>query len=188
VAAPRGSGSTRLSVDDWIEAGYSILAEQGVRQLKLDNLCTRLGATKGSFYWHFTDIASYRTALVHAWGELRESERERLEQLGDVEPRERLAQMMQSLVSPRYWALERAMREWARTDPAAAQAVRSADRRMVHAVRQAFLDDGFDPAEASERANTMYAAGIGALHLSGPTPARWTEDRRDWFLDFMLRH
>jgi AcrR family transcriptional regulator len=186
VAAPRGSGGSRLSVDDWIEAGYTILAEQGVRQLKLDNLCTRLGATKGSFYWHFTDIGSYRTALVQAWGELREADRHQLEHLDDVEPRERLSQMMRSLVSPRYWALERAMREWARTDPAAAQAVRSADRRMVAAVRDAFLDYGFDDAEAVERANTMFAAGIGALHLSKRTPAGWTH-RREWFLDFMLR-
>jgi AcrR family transcriptional regulator len=89
VAAPRTSVA-RLSVDDWIEAGYAILGEEGVEKLKIDNLCGRLGATKGSFYWHFTDIASYRDALVEAWAQLREADHHRLEELDDVEPRERL--------------------------------------------------------------------------------------------------
>jgi AcrR family transcriptional regulator len=55
-----------LSVDDWIEAGFAILAEEGMKALKIDRLSHRLGVTKGSFYWHFTDIAGYRAALVQA--------------------------------------------------------------------------------------------------------------------------
>lgn len=187
MVVSRASGTARRSVDDWIQAGYEILAEEGVAKLKIDNLCTRLGATKGSFYWHFTDIASYRDALVEAWGQLREAEHHRLEHLDDVEPRERLLLMMQSLVGPRYWALERAMREWARTDSAAAEGVRAADRRMMAAVGRAFVDYGFSPEEAIERAGLMYSAGIGALHLSKSKPAGWTSERRDWFLEFMLR-
>jgi hypothetical protein len=34
----------------------------------------------------------------------------------------------------------------------------------------------------------MYSAGIGALHLSEAGPTGWTPERRDWFLEFMLRH
>lgn len=58
----------RLSVEDWIQAGYTLLAEEGIKALKLDRLCARVGATKGSFYWHFTDMANYRAALIAAWG------------------------------------------------------------------------------------------------------------------------
>ena len=50
--------ATRLAVDDWIQAGYKVLAEEGIKSLKVGRLCTRLGVTKGSFYWHFADIAS----------------------------------------------------------------------------------------------------------------------------------
>ena len=67
--------ANRLSVDDWIRAGYAILAEEGIKSLKVDRLCSRLGVTKGSFYWHFTDIAGYRIALVDAWGGSRDKER-----------------------------------------------------------------------------------------------------------------
>ena len=64
----------RLSVDDWIEAGYAILADDGLPAVKIDRLCARLGVTKGSFYWHFSDIAGYRAALIDAWAEQRGDE------------------------------------------------------------------------------------------------------------------
>jgi len=40
------------------------------------------------------------------------------------------------------------MREWARSDETVAAAVRSADRRPLNAVREAFRDFGFDADEA----------------------------------------
>ncbi len=73
MANARGATTTsRLSVDDWVQAGFAILAEEGIKALKIDRLCGRLAVTKGSFYWHFTDIAGYRAALIDAWGELRD--------------------------------------------------------------------------------------------------------------------
>ncbi|WP_131809997.1 TetR/AcrR family transcriptional regulator, partial [Mycolicibacterium mucogenicum] len=59
---------SRLGIDDWRAAGYAILAEEGLKALKIDRLCARLNVTKGSFYWHFANIAAYRTALIQGWG------------------------------------------------------------------------------------------------------------------------
>src|SRR4051812_11898155 len=115
VAISRGPAGNRLGLDDWIQAGYSLLAEEGIKALKIDRLCDRLGVTKGSFYWHFDGMGNYRTALVGAWGELRDEDRRHIDEMGDVPPRERLSKMMTSLVSPRHWMLERAMRGWARS-------------------------------------------------------------------------
>ena len=148
VASPRGAASNRLSMDDWIKAGYAILAAEGMKALKIDRSCSRLGVTKGSFYWHFDGMPSYRTALVESWGELREEDRRHIDDMGTIPPRERLSAMMTSLVSPRHRTLERAMREWARSDESVATSVRAADRRLLRAVRQAFLDYGFDQVEA----------------------------------------
>ena len=55
--APRATGNPRLSVDDWLQAGYTLIAEDGLQALKIDRLCAGLGVTKGSFYWHFPDMA-----------------------------------------------------------------------------------------------------------------------------------
>ena len=70
MTPPRGA-SRRLTVDDWIQAGFAILADGGPNALRVDRLCERLGVTKGSFYWHFVDLAAYRDALVDAWGSRR---------------------------------------------------------------------------------------------------------------------
>ncbi|OBK25381.1 TetR family transcriptional regulator [Mycobacterium asiaticum] len=176
--------NSRLTVDDWLQAGYGIVANEGLPALKLDRLCTHLNVTKGSFYWHFADLAAYREALIESWAQLKDEERRDIDAMGDIEPRQRLSQMMASLIRPRHWTLERAMREWARNDDKVAAAVQAADRRLLQSVRQAFRDYGFDADEADLRANTAFAAGIGLLHLSGSTPRK---RQRDKFVDFLLR-
>jgi len=184
----RPAGAGRLSADDWIQAGYAILADDGLKALKIDRLCSRLCVTKGSFYWHFKDMASYRAAVSGAWAELRDQDRSHFFGLGHLPPRERLAQMMSSLVGERQWTLERAMREWARTDPSVAQTVHAADHLVLSAVRRAFLDAGFDADDAEVRANATFAAGIGFLHLSDAPPSAPVAAQRERFLDVMLAH
>lgn len=186
MAAERTSSSNRLSVDDWLQAGYAILAAEGIKSLKIDRLCRHLGVTKGSFYWHFDGMPSYRTALIQGWGELRDEDRRSIEEIGSLPPRDRLRHMMASLISPGHWTLERAMREWARTDAAVAESVRAADRRVRAAVRNAFVDFGFDTDEAELRADATFAVGVGLLHLSGPVPHPRQAARSERFLDLML--
>jgi hypothetical protein len=79
------------------------------------------------------------------------------------------------------------MRQWAHSDETVAAAVRSADRKLLTVVRQAFSDYGFDAEEAELRAATTFAAGIGMLHLAGPTLEKQPPRLRERFLDFMLR-
>lgn len=188
MATAQSPSGNRLTIDDWLKAGYSILAEDGIKTLKIDRLCARLNVTKGSFYWHFDGMPSYRAALVEGWRDLRDEDRSQLETLGELAPRDRLAQMMASLVSPRHWTLERAMREWARSDEAVADSVRAADRRVLAAVRTAFEDYGFDADEAELRANATFAMGIGFLHLSGRVPSPHETAQSERFLDLMLAH
>ena len=183
--AARKPPSTRLSVEDWLEEGYTLLAEHGVRALKVERLCQQAGVTRGSFYWHFADMDSYRAALVESWNTFLEKDRESLAELDALPPRERLSAMMVGLVSPQHWMLERAMREWARSDPAAAANIRAADRRLLRSVTKAYSDYGFSPADARLRAELTFAAGIGLLHLAG-SAAQAQKAQRERFLDLML--
>jgi AcrR family transcriptional regulator len=180
----RGAGR-RLSVDDWIQAGFAILAEGGPNALRVDRLCERLGVTKGSFYWHFADLPSYRAALIEAWGGLQDQDRQRFENSPNVAPRQRLRFMMEAVMRPQQWALERAMRVWALTDEAVAANVRKSDSRVLRAVHQAFVDAGFDAEEAGVRSAAFFGAGLGVLHGSDPGEAPMELQER--FLDFVLR-
>ncbi len=178
--------STRLSVQDWLQAGYTLLAEQGVRALKVESLCQQVGATRGSFYWHFEDMDGYRAALVESWNEFLDHDRRGLSELDALPPRERLSATMLALMSPQHWALERAMREWARTDPVAADNVRAADRRLIRSVAKAYADYGFSIDDARLRAEFTFATGIGLLHLAGTAEQAQKAAHRERFLDLML--
>lgn len=178
--------STRLSVEDWLQAGYTVLAEEGVRALKVERLCQQAGVTRGSFYWHFADIDKYRAALVESWNKFLERDRRSLSEIETLPPRERLAAMLTTLVRPQYWMLERAMREWARLDPIAAANIRAADRHLLRAVTKAYSDYGFSPAEAKLRAELTFAAGIGLLHLTGSAEQAQSLSQPEEFLDLML--
>ncbi|SON61739.1 hypothetical protein MSIMFI_03257 [Mycobacterium simulans] len=179
--------STATTKDAWLRVGYAILADEGFKALKIDNLTAQLGVTKGSFYWHFTDMAAYKAALVANWAQWRDDDHQQLKDLAALEPRARLIEMMSFLVSPRFWMLERAMREWARSNPQAAASVGSSDRRTRLAVRQAFLDHGFDAQTAEQRANWTFAFGIGALHLSKSIRSHVAVADREDLVEFMLR-
>ncbi|HEX2284282.1 MAG TPA: TetR/AcrR family transcriptional regulator, partial [Mycobacterium sp.] len=102
------------------------------------------------------------------------------------DPRKRLAVMMQTQVRPDHWALERAMRVWALTDEAVLASVQRSDGRVRRAVRQAFVDYGFDEDEADVRSAILLAAGVGLLHSASSTKDVPPE-LRERVLDFMLR-
>ncbi|OBF63670.1 TetR family transcriptional regulator [Mycobacterium sp. 852002-50816_SCH5313054-b] len=178
--------SPRLSVETWLEAGYALLAEDGVRALKVDRLCQQAGVTRGSFYWHFEDMDSYRAKLVESWNTFLDKDRQSLSDLEALPPRKRLSAMMIALVSPQHWMLERAMREWARTDPVAAANIRAADRRLLRTVTKAYADYGFSPADAKLRAELTFAAGIGLLHLAGSAAEAQKAAQHERLLDLML--
>jgi AcrR family transcriptional regulator len=185
MTAPTGAGR-RVTADDWIQAGFAGLAEGGPAALRISRLCDRLSVTKGSFYWHFTDMQEYRASLASAWGNLHDEQRRRFEGTDEADPRKRLAAMMQTLMRPEHWALERAMRVWALTDEAVLASVRRSDARVRCAVRQAFIDYGFEPDEADLRSTVLFAAGIGLLHESVSNQdigAPWHER----VVDLMLR-
>lgn len=185
MASARGAGR-RLSSDDWIQAGFELLADTGPNSLRVDRLCAKLSVTKGSFYWHFTDMAAYRDAIADAWGSLQDERRRPFENMPDVDPRERLSLMMETLVAPQHWELERAMRAWALTDEAVLTSVQRSDSRILHAVRQAFLDYGFEPEEAELRSTALFAMGVGfldAANSAGDAPV----ELRERVLDFILR-
>ncbi|WP_067393144.1 TetR/AcrR family transcriptional regulator [Mycolicibacterium novocastrense] len=184
MTAPTSAGR-RVTAQDWIQTGFAVLAEGGPGALRIGRLCERLDVTKGSFYWHFTDMPAYRDALARAWANHHDEQRRRFEDMGGDEPRARLIAMIQTLMCPDQWALERAMRVWSLTDRTVLASVHQSDVRVLSAVRDALVDYGFDDGEADLRSALLFATGIGLLHevRSAPREPALLSDR---VLDLML--
>ncbi|MEO3759583.1 TetR/AcrR family transcriptional regulator [Mycobacterium sp. B14F4] len=185
MTAPATAGR-RVTADDWIQAGFDVLAEGGPNALRIGRLCDRLDVTKGSFYWHFTDMRAYRAALASAWGNLHDERRRLFENMRDADPRKRLGVMMRTLVCPDHWSLERAMRVWALTDETVQSSVQRSDARVLGAVREALIDYGFDQEEADVRAAVLVATAVGLLHEANST-AQQSAPMSERILELMLR-
>ena len=183
---PRNAQATtsRLSVDDWVAAALELLAEEGPGGVKIDRLCVRLGVTKGSFYWHFSDLAGFLAVVADRWGETRDARRATFDEFAGLPPRERLGRMIEAFNDPREWALERAVREWARTDASVAERVATSDRWVFQAIRKVFLELGFDAADADIRAKALFFAGVGFIY-AGPQGQRGGRRQRARLLDIL---
>src|ERR1700710_2976283 len=60
----------QLSAQDWIKQGLKTLAKSGFTELKAEPLAKAMGVSRGSFYWHFTDISAFQAAILKHWREI----------------------------------------------------------------------------------------------------------------------
>ena len=78
-----------LSRFDWVESGLAALRSAGFDAIAVEPLAKSLGATKGSFYWHFADRAELVAAVLELW-----EQRETIDVIARIsaiaDPRERL--------------------------------------------------------------------------------------------------
>jgi AcrR family transcriptional regulator len=58
---------TRLSPNDWANAALEAMVDGGVAAVAVEALAPRVGASKGSFYWHFQDRAALLDAALQLW-------------------------------------------------------------------------------------------------------------------------
>lgn len=83
--------SRRLNAEDWVTAAMVALGESGLTGVAVEPLAKRLGATKGSFYWHFKDRGALIDAVLARWEQLGTDEViARLDELSDPVERLRL--------------------------------------------------------------------------------------------------
>ena len=158
---PSAAASSRLSVTDWITAGLELLSRQGIGGVKIQPLCEKLGVTKGSFYWHFTDLDAFQGAMAKYYEDGMRIFRDRFTEMAARDAEGTLTDTSNFLLNRRLAATERAMRDWARTDQRARAAIEASDRLGFNAIRDAFEKLGFTPVEADVRAKTLFYAGVG---------------------------
>ncbi|HET7691311.1 MAG TPA: TetR/AcrR family transcriptional regulator [Nocardioidaceae bacterium] len=173
AAPPHSEG--RLSLDDWTARALALLLEEGPAAVTVQRLCTDLGVTKGSFYWHFADRAALTTAIARRWVRESHATMARLEEIEGLPPADRLRAITVRLLDPSTYAVERSLRTWARTEPSVASVIAEGDVWIVTLVASTLLELGLAPEEARMRAGVLHFAAIGFAHgeagLPHPTEA-----------------
>lgn len=149
----------------WLQAAAEVLRESGVESVRVELLARRLGVTKGSFYWHFSDREALLAGVLADW-ERRAGERilARIE-VASPEPRARLALLFETVVREGRGALDPAIRAWARSDSNTAEALSRVDGLRLAWLEQLFRDLGADGPDMRARARLAYLALIGEYSL-----------------------
>jgi AcrR family transcriptional regulator len=121
---------TEIKRDSWIEAGFKEIARSGVEGVRVEVLAKHLGITKGGFYRRFRDRAALLDGILQSWRAGRIAAIEQQTSLDGATARDRLRALIR-LYSERMntegMAVELAIRQWARSDDAAAAAVAGVD-------------------------------------------------------------
>ena len=175
----------QLSAKDWLDQGLRTLAERDFTALKAEPLAKAMGVSRGSFYWHFADIAAFHAAILKYWREVAaEQIIADLEAASDHE--DPVSLLLRQAFGGRL-ALEKAVRTWAMVDPLARNAVQAIDRRRLRYVESLLRASGLAPDVAGARAQILYWAFVGFALSDKPLPRAGQHAVLDELLKMALR-
>ena len=170
MAEQKASGQRRLTRDAWITAALAVIADGGLAAVGVEPLAARLGATKGSFYWHFENRDALLEAAISRWEQ---------ETTTDVAAeitaaRDAPASQFRRLVAG---VIERAEQDRvgpallaSTAHPAVAQALERITAARLDLITLVLRRLGFTQAQARRRALLAYSAYLGHGQLAHSTP------------------
>jgi len=162
----------QLTAHDWAVTALAAMGQGGAAAVAIEPLAKRLGATRGSFYWHFSSRGDLVRAALALW-ERRETE----DVIAWVEampgPRERLrALLLAALESTTGPAADVELALQASVDdPDVAEALARVTQRRLAYLADQFGALGHDADGARERAVMSYSAFLGHAQLVHATPS-----------------
>ncbi|MGH1358776.1 MAG: TetR/AcrR family transcriptional regulator [Burkholderiaceae bacterium] len=171
----------KISKLDWIQGGFRTLTSDGHLAIKAEVIARDLGVSKGSFYWHFDNVAAFKIAMLEHW--VAQGTDGIMSQVrnADAEPSDQLRSLVNTItaeLNAPYGGLlaESAIRNWARFDPQVLLSVRRVDQSRLKFLASLFRRAG-GSAEISRRfANLFYSGLIGLEYLTHERLAKLKTD------------
>jgi hypothetical protein len=157
----------RGTPDLWLDAAYDLLVEGGVEAVKVMPLAERLGLSRTSFYWHFTDREALLSGLVARWEGKNTANLVARCEAPAATVSEAMLNLFDAWIDPSLFdsRLEFAMRTWSLTDATVEGAMAAADATRIAALTALFLRFGYAATEADTRARTLYLTQVGYIAL-----------------------
>lgn len=173
--------SNRLTPEDWIKAAFRRLGQGGIAAVRAEVLARDLGVSKGSFYWHFKDLPDLKARMLAHWQDQATARIVALAEAAGADPAARLDRLIDlatSELDAPYggFPTEAAIRDWARSDPAAAAAQAATDAARFAYLQSLMAEAGAEPPERAARLLLM--AYVGAVHQNMEDRARLAADLR----------
>jgi AcrR family transcriptional regulator len=174
---------------DWLRAAMLCLMEDGIDAVQITRLATSIGASRGSFYWHFKSRQEVLDSLLDEWFAANGL---RIKQVLDqTDSLDRgILSFFAIWTNPANFnsPLEQAVRDWARLDDRVLKVVRGEDSDRIAIIAALFERFDYLPQEALVRARVLYFAQVGYFAMN---PDEVMEERMsmldDYFFSFTGR-
>ena len=161
--------SRRLGAEDWARAALDALGEGGVGAVRVEALAPRVGASKGSFYWHYADRAALIDAALALWE--RESTEDVIAELEPIaDPAARLRELFaRAYGEPEAGRVDAGLAAHA-DDPQVGPVLRRVTKRRLAFMESIYRELGHTPARARHRALAVYSTYLGlfTVRLAAP--------------------
>jgi AcrR family transcriptional regulator len=183
MRAPKKTGSDRgISTEDWITIARQTLIKEGIAGVKIDRLAKKAGVTRGGFYYRFKSRQGLLDALLEDWRAT--NNQPLLDALnGPGSPPERFRALVRLWLDERDYQpdYDTAVRSWARVSAKVAEVVHDIDDSRIAALKNLFLDAGYDDAEAFIRARITYFHQVGYYAMGMRESAKRREELQDLY-------
>lgn len=162
----------RGSAEVWLDAAYDLLVEGGVESVKVMPLAARLGLSRTSFYWHFTDREALLAGLVARWQSRNTANLMARAHTAAGSIAEAMLNVCDLWITPALFdsRMEFAIRTWALTDSGLAKVLTAVDEARIQTLTSMFETFSFAPQEARIRAQTVYLTQVGYIAMRTEEP------------------
>jgi len=148
---------SRKTKHDWYEVAYQALIKSGVDALSVENLASKLGVSRGSFYHHFGSCEGFYRELLENWLQRNTMQIDRLNQ--DKSASEKI-QGLNDFAWALPHELEVAIRSWALYDDIAKEYQIKTDQIRLDYITQLFAQK-YGKDKARKAAKVLYYSFIG---------------------------
>ena len=165
----------------------SALAAGGPEAIRVEAVAKELGVSKGGFYWHFDDRQALLEETLDAWEKAGTADviagiddapgdaRAKLRRLFELAP-----------TAQGLFAVELALRDWARRDGDVAKRLRRVDDRRMAFLRSLFAQFCADDDEVEARTLLAYSLFIGAYFVRTKSGKRGRAESMRLAVDLLL--
>jgi AcrR family transcriptional regulator len=182
---PPGS-KKRLSRADWIRPALAALEEKGVDGVKIVTIAKQIGATSGSFYWHFQGLQDLLMSLLDFWErELTDTIIAAGKEFGGP-PEQRILNLMLQVIEHDAAVHDHAISVWARRDPQVRAVYERTIGKRFDFASWMFKKAGFSNRQANIRGRLMVAYLMGESSTMLKLNTKWRAVIRDEF-DVLMR-
>lgn len=176
----KATKESRLSREAWTDAALDAIAVGGIEAVAVEPLAVQLGATKGSFYWHFKSRAELLEAAMQRWETIATNHI-----IGQVstnpEPLDRLRHLLALIIGDAEGNASEYAIFGSVNDPIVAAGVARVNAARMNFLETTFVDLGFSRAVARTRARIAYSTYLGhiTLQMADPRAVRSAKAYRD---------